>query len=55
MARSKCMVGPIIDDAGVLLTLKAGATTSALPLIQEVQTASFVSNFAENVTNALRI
>lgn len=49
--RSKSMVGLII--AGIaFITLIASSTTSALVLAQEVQTASFISHLAKNVTNA---
>jgi hypothetical protein len=39
--------------AGIpFITLIASCTTSALALAQEVQTASFISHLAKNVTNA---
>lgn len=53
LARSKHMVGPIIVGVVALMTLIASATTSALALSQEVQTASFVNHPADNVTNAV--
>jgi len=55
LRRSKRAVGLIIAGIAALVTLIASATASAVALMQEVKTATFVNYLAKNVTNALCI
>ena len=54
LSRSKRVVGLIIAGIAALITLIA-STTAAIPLTQEVKTATFVNHLAKNVTNVLSI
>jgi Na+/H+ antiporter NhaC len=48
LSRSKKVVGLIIAGIAALITLIASTTASAIALIQEVKTATFVNHLAKN-------